>query len=878
MVEKKCIDERKKDRDQPPTKVVIRRLPPSLSPEIFLEQVFPLPAYDYFYYVKADMSLGINAFTRAYINFPSAEDIFTFKDKFDGYVFVDKKGNEYQAVVEFAPFQKVPKKKMRKADTKKGTIEQDTEFQKFVENMKNPHSEPSVPIESYLEELENKRKELKANHGVPKMTTPLIEFIKRKREEKKASFQRQREDRKKREQERRKARDEEKRRRKEKEKRDKDKLKEKDLKKEDQPIKLLKNPEREIEKQKDDCDLLRCKDELEKPVKEREKLRFSKENREKIKIDRQGQDRLKAGREGRFGDRNKYSKDDRINDKSESKFKTSKDDRCMDKCKNRDEKSDRSKSSRDKYGHDRNKCYQANSNNNNSNNCREDKKSRHDKQSKHERQDKFDRIERQEKFERHEKPDKFDRHEKIDKFEHYEKQDKYERHEKSDKYDRHEKSDKYDRHEKSDKYDRHEKSDKYDRHEKSDKFDRHEKSDKYDRHQKSDKYDRHEKSDKYDRHEKSDKFDRHEKSDKYERHEKTDCSEKQEADDFEKSIHDKKNKADKSEKSKVENGSSFPPASENGAKEISVCPHSAAESMKPGKVSEASKSTGDVSNSEPVKGDKQEPRKKKKERPERALYDPRKALERRQQSESARMQYHEKGNNRDKGGNSSESKLGSQEKVLTERRDRNISHDKNKGSLDKSRVDNSKTNSGKAAYSKSGFIIDKGNINRGSTDIASMERRGSTETSISVDFISHNVEENERPERALYDPRKALERRQQSESARMQYHEKGNNRDKGGNSSESKLGSQEKVLTERRDRNISHDKNKGSLDKSRVDNSKTNSGKAAYSKSGFIIDKGNINRGSTDIASMERRGSTETSISVDFISHNVEENVCHVEE
>lgn len=28
-----------------------------------------------------------------------------------------------------------------------------------------------------------------ANHGVPKMTTPLIEFIKRKREEKKASLQ-----------------------------------------------------------------------------------------------------------------------------------------------------------------------------------------------------------------------------------------------------------------------------------------------------------------------------------------------------------------------------------------------------------------------------------------------------------------------------------------------------------------------------------------------------------------------------------------------------------------------------------------------------------------------------------------------------------------
>ncbi|CAI9726839.1 regulator of nonsense transcripts 3B-like isoform X1 [Octopus vulgaris] len=643
MVEKKCIDERKKDRDQPPTKVVIRRLPPSLSPEIFLEQILPLPAYDYFYYVKADMSLGVNAFTRAYINFPCAEDICTFKDKFDGYVFVDKKGNEYPAVVEFAPFQKVPKKKMRKADTKKGTIDQDSEFQKFVENIKNPHSEPTVPIESYLEELENKRKELKANHGVPKMTTPLIEFIKRKREEKKASLQRQREDRKKREQERRKARDEEKRRRKEKEKRDKEKLKEKELKKDEQPIKLLKNPEREMEKQKDECDLIRCKDELDKPIKEREKLRFSKENREKIKIDRQGQDRLKTGREGRFGERNKYSKDDRINDKSDSKFKTIKDDRCMDKSKNRDDKADRPKSNRDKYGHDRNKCYQANGNNNNSNNCRDDKKSRHDKQSKHERQDKFDRIERQDKFERHEKADKFERHEKPDKFE------------------RHEKPDKFERYEKPDKFERHEKTEKFERHEKADKFERHEKADKFERHEKADKFERHEKADKFERHEKADKFERHEKPDRSEKLEKPERTEKQETDDFDKYLHDKKNfnKIDKSEKSK--------------------------------------------------------------ERPERALYDPRKALERRQQSETARMQYHEKGNNNtDKGGNISETKAGSQEKVLPERRERNSSHDKNKGNLDKNRVDNNKTNSEKVSYSKGGYNIDKAAANKGSAEVASL--------------------------------------------------------------------------------------------------------------------------------------------------------------
>lgn len=37
-------------------------------------------------------SLGQNAFSRAYINFVKYEDIFLFRDKFDGYVFVDAKG------------------------------------------------------------------------------------------------------------------------------------------------------------------------------------------------------------------------------------------------------------------------------------------------------------------------------------------------------------------------------------------------------------------------------------------------------------------------------------------------------------------------------------------------------------------------------------------------------------------------------------------------------------------------------------------------------------------------------------------------------------------------------------------------------------------
>ena len=43
-------------------------------------------------FVKADYSFEQDAATRAYINFVNPDDIFVFQERFDGYVFVDKKG------------------------------------------------------------------------------------------------------------------------------------------------------------------------------------------------------------------------------------------------------------------------------------------------------------------------------------------------------------------------------------------------------------------------------------------------------------------------------------------------------------------------------------------------------------------------------------------------------------------------------------------------------------------------------------------------------------------------------------------------------------------------------------------------------------------
>ena len=85
-------------------------------------------------YVKADWSLDQEAFCRAYINFKDHQDVYLFQDKFDGYVFVDSKGNEFEAVVEFAPNQKISGvKEGRRKDAKMGTIEQDADYVKFLE-------------------------------------------------------------------------------------------------------------------------------------------------------------------------------------------------------------------------------------------------------------------------------------------------------------------------------------------------------------------------------------------------------------------------------------------------------------------------------------------------------------------------------------------------------------------------------------------------------------------------------------------------------------------------------------------------------------------------------------------------------------------------
>lgn len=187
------------------SKVVIRRLPPSISKEQLEEQLHPLPAHDYFEFCTADPSLYPHLFSRAYINFRNPDDIFLFRDRFDGFIFIDNKGQEYPAVVEYAPFQKISKKKLKKKDTKAGSIFEDLEYKKFLENYCADEEKICANPETLLGEIEAKTKEL-----IARRTTPLLEYIKNRKLEKQRMREEKREERRRRELEKKRLREEEK--------------------------------------------------------------------------------------------------------------------------------------------------------------------------------------------------------------------------------------------------------------------------------------------------------------------------------------------------------------------------------------------------------------------------------------------------------------------------------------------------------------------------------------------------------------------------------------------------------------------------------------------------------------------------------------------
>lgn len=198
---------KKKDKNLPQTKVIIRRLPYSMTEESFLEYFDPFPNNDYFRFVSGDRTLAPHSFCRAYINFTNPEDIISFRDRYDGFA-IEANGQSSVCVVEFAPFQKTGRRQRKKEDQKSDTILQDSDYKKFIESLEQMDEKDILDVEQYLDELEAREKSSEP------VDTPLTSFLKQRREEKK----RVREERRKMEMERRKKREEERRKKKDAEK------------------------------------------------------------------------------------------------------------------------------------------------------------------------------------------------------------------------------------------------------------------------------------------------------------------------------------------------------------------------------------------------------------------------------------------------------------------------------------------------------------------------------------------------------------------------------------------------------------------------------------------------------------------------------------
>ncbi|XP_044461885.1 regulator of nonsense transcripts UPF3-like [Mangifera indica] len=160
------------------TKVVVRNLPPAITQVIFIEQIDGVFAgrYNWVSFRQGKTSQKHRSCSRAYIDFKRPEDVLDFADFFNGHVFVNEKGAQFKAIVEYAPSQRVPKQSSKK-DGREGTILKDPEYLEFLEVIAKPiENLPSAEIQ-----LERREAERAGAAKEAPIVTPLMDFVRQKR-------------------------------------------------------------------------------------------------------------------------------------------------------------------------------------------------------------------------------------------------------------------------------------------------------------------------------------------------------------------------------------------------------------------------------------------------------------------------------------------------------------------------------------------------------------------------------------------------------------------------------------------------------------------------------------------------------------------------
>ncbi|KAJ3557374.1 hypothetical protein NP233_g11760 [Leucocoprinus birnbaumii] len=149
-------DRERKEKTQLPgerLKIVVRRLPPNLPEEIFWQSVSDWVTDDsvswkaYYPGKPKKRANKENIPSRAYIAFKTPDQVSVFGRDYDGHKFVDKAGNESYAIVEYAPYQKVPGEK-KKPDSRQATIEKDEDYISFIESLNASAATEPLSIET----------------------------------------------------------------------------------------------------------------------------------------------------------------------------------------------------------------------------------------------------------------------------------------------------------------------------------------------------------------------------------------------------------------------------------------------------------------------------------------------------------------------------------------------------------------------------------------------------------------------------------------------------------------------------------------------------------------------------------------------------------
>ncbi|KAI5440351.1 regulator of nonsense transcripts UPF3 isoform X1 [Lathyrus oleraceus] len=160
------------------TKVVIRHLPPSLTESDLIQHIHNRFAsrYRWFVFRPGNTSHRNQRYSRAYIDFNSPDDVFDFAEFFNGHVFVNEKGVQHKAVVEYAPSLRVPKLSTKK-DGRDGTIYKDPDYLEFLKLIAKPQEHlPSAEIQ-----LERKEAEQAGASKEAPIVTPLMEYVRQRR-------------------------------------------------------------------------------------------------------------------------------------------------------------------------------------------------------------------------------------------------------------------------------------------------------------------------------------------------------------------------------------------------------------------------------------------------------------------------------------------------------------------------------------------------------------------------------------------------------------------------------------------------------------------------------------------------------------------------